>query len=531
MNAMIEGYIEDLKDNLTSFGNALMVVKLGSIDADVIDTIFNVAHTIKDNSAAMEFEQVEKVMHIMEDILHEIRNGTMKFSNNILDILFACHDFLKVCLDKIEKDNSDTSIDISSILDLCSVINIKNIESNKFLHPSQIIIPDDINSMLYINIDPKTWHIMSDNLEKGFSPYSLEVDFADGCIMKSVHAWLIFQKIEAFSMLIHSNPVRPDDKSFKDGYFNMEGTTMQFLLLTEKDINELVADLEKLGNISSIRSYYIHPKEINILLENHKMREKIQKSIIDISIQLVDLETTSNNNLINDIADLLDNISNLNFTRSKNYIKLASKQIAEILREKVHLKQNMDIRCMEVITQVFYVVETVLKTPDNNQSNEQLREKILNLFIDELKNNDNYSTLKIGDILQSKGILKENDVNEILEKQKQSNRLKFGQIAVKENKASAYEVINALKGQIPYREKNEFKTKQDSASICINTSKVDRLLDMLNELVAFNSQLEQQVEAVCADKLELINTLSKETKLIKEIQSLSESFRTKSDAI
>jgi len=337
MNAMIEGYIEDLKDNLTSFGNALMVVKLGSIDADVIDTIFNVAHTIKDNSAAMEFEQVEKVMHIMEDILHEIRNGTMKFSNNILDILFACHDFLKVCLDKIEKDNSDTSIDISSILDLCSVINIKNIESNKFLHPSQIIIPDDINSMLYINIDPKTWHIMSDNLEKGFSPYSLEVDFADGCIMKSVHAWLIFQKIEAFSMLIHSNPVRPDDKSFKDGYFNMEGTTMQFLLLTEKDINELVADLEKLGNISSIRSYYIHPKEINILLENHKMREKIQKSIIDISIQLVDLETTSNNNLINDIADLLDNISNLNFTRSKNYIKLASKQIAEILREKVHL--------------------------------------------------------------------------------------------------------------------------------------------------------------------------------------------------
>ena len=191
----------------------------------------------------------------------------------------------------------------------------------------------------------------------------------------------------------------------------------------------------------------------------------------------------------------------------------------------------MDIRCMEVITQVFYVVETVLKTPDNNQSNEQLREKILNLFIDELKNNDNYSTLKIGDILQSKGILKENDVNEILEKQKQSNRLKFGQIAVKENKASAYEVINALKGQIPYREKNEFKTKQDSASICINTSKVDRLLDMLNELVAFNSQLEQQVEAVCADKLELINTLSKETKLIKEIQSLSESFRTKSDAI
>ena len=93
MNAMLEGYIEDLRDNLTSLNNALMVVKLGSIDADVIDTIFNAAQTIKDNSAAMEFEQIEKVMHTMEDILLELRNGTIEFSNNILDILFAFHDF------------------------------------------------------------------------------------------------------------------------------------------------------------------------------------------------------------------------------------------------------------------------------------------------------------------------------------------------------------------------------------------------------------------------------------------------------
>ena len=57
------------------------------------------------------------------------------------------------------------------------------------------------------------------------------------------------------------------------------------------------------------------------------------------------------------------------------------------------------------------------------------------------------------------------------------------------------------------------------------------LLEMLNKLIALNSQLEQQIEAVCGDKTELINALSKETKLIKEIQSLSASFQTKSDTI
>ncbi|HOV28199.1 MAG TPA: Hpt domain-containing protein [Pseudobacteroides sp.] len=472
MNAMLEGYIEDLKDNLTGLSNALMVVKLGSIDADIIDTIFNAVHTIKDNSTAMEFEQIEKVMHIIEDILIELRNGTMELSSNISNILFACHDFLKVCLDEIEENKSDINVDISSILDLCSEININKIESNKFLHPSQIIA-DDINKMLYTNIDPETLHIISDNMERGFSPYSLEIDFADDCIMKSVHAWLIFQKIAAFSILIYSNPPRPDDKSFKDGSFSMEGSTIQFLLLTEKDINELIAELEKLSDIASIRSYYIHPEEINTILERHKMKENILKSITDIGIQLADMETTSNQNLINDIVDLLDTISNLSLAESKNYIIPASKQIAEILREKAQLRQNIDMRSMEVITQVFYVIEAVLKTPDNNQSNDQFREKILNIFIDELKANNNYSTQKIRNILQPKGILKENELR----------------------------------------------------------AKINMLLEMLNELVSLNSQLKQQIETVCADKTELINALSKESNLIKKIQSLSASFRIKSDAI
>jgi len=57
------------------------------------------------------------------------------------------------------------------------------------------------------------------------------------------------------------------------------------------------------------------------------------------------------------------------------------------------------------------------------------------------------------------------------------------------------------------------------------------LLEMLNELVSLNSQLKQQIETVCADKTELINDLSKESNLIKKIQSLSTSFIIKSDAI
>lgn len=524
---MLEGYIEDLKDNLNSFNEALIDVKFRGSNADVINTIFNVAHTIKDNSAAMEFERIEKVMHTIEDILYEIKSGTMQFSESIFDILFACLEFLENCLAAVERNNSDTDVDIDKMLNLFDEVNVTSVESNSFLHPSQVIFAEEISSLPYINVDPEIWQVIAGNLEKGFTPCSLEVDFMEGCIMKSVRAWLIFQKVENFSMLLYSNPARPDDESFKDGSFSFEGTTMQFLILIKEDIAELIEDLEKLDDISSVRSYCIHPKEINVILESHRMKEKILKSITDISIQLVDIESTSNSHLINSIVELFETISTLNLTRAKSYIKSASKQIAEILREKADLDQNMDIRCLGVITQAFHIIETVLKTPDNNQANEQFREKIINLFIDELKTNDNYSTQKIGDILQSKGILKEDDIHEILEKQKQSENLKFGQIAVKENKASAYEVISALKDQIPSTDKEDTSIKQKGEFIRISAVEIDKLLDMINELITFNSQLKQQIKAASSDKPELVNTHSKETKLMIEILSLSMSFKKK----
>ncbi len=527
MNAMLEGYIEDLKDNLNRFNEALIDVKCRGSNADVINTISNVAHTIKDNSAAMEFERIEKIMYTIEDILYEIKSGTRQFSESILDILYACHDFLENCLAAVERNNSDTDVDINRMLNLFAEVNVTYVESNSFLQPSQVIFAEEISSLPYINLDPDIWQVIAGNLEKGFSPCSLEVDFSEGCIMKSVRAWLIFQKIENFSMLLYSNPVRPDDESFKDGSFSFEGTTMQFLILMKEDISELIEDLEKLDDISSVRCYCIHPKEINLMLESHRMKEKILKSITDISIQLVDIESTSNSHLINSIVELFETISTLNLTRAKSYIKSASKQIAEILREKADLDQNMDIRCLEVITQAFHIIETVLKSPDNNQAYEQFREKIINLFIDELKTNDDYSTQKIGNILKSKGILKEDDVHEILEKQKQSENLKFGQIAVKENKASAYEVISALKDQILSADKKDTSLKREGEFIQIPSVEIDKLLDMIKDLITFNSQLEQEIKAVSLDKSELVNTLSKERKLMIQLQSLSMSFKTK----
>jgi len=65
----------------------------------------------------MEFAKIEKVMHTMEDVLQDVRSGTRELSDDIVDVLFASHDFLEDCLDTISSSHSDESIDTAKILE------------------------------------------------------------------------------------------------------------------------------------------------------------------------------------------------------------------------------------------------------------------------------------------------------------------------------------------------------------------------------------------------------------------------------
>lgn len=126
---------------------------------------------------------------------------------------------------------------------------------------------------------------------------------------------------------------------------------------------------------------------------------------------------------------------------------------------------------------------------------------------------------KIGEILCEKGIITEDDLEEIVHLQAEE-KSKFGDIVVKKGFASEDEVSEALKEQDSIRKKIEVST------IRVDTGKLDNLLNLLGEIVIGQSALSRLAEDMDDDtSFQLKNALYGLDRTTREFQEQIMSIR------
>lgn len=125
---------------------------------------------------------------------------------------------------------------------------------------------------------------------------------------------------------------------------------------------------------------------------------------------------------------------------------------------------------------------------------------------------------KIGEILMQQGIDKET-ISELLDKQGDFPGLKLGQLAVKEKKAEARDIIQSLRAQ------EQTIRSSDGGYARVATLKVDNLVDLTGELVIVQSQIEREIIKRFSSNDVLVTKLLRAQKLSKDIQNISMSLR------
>jgi two-component system chemotaxis sensor kinase CheA len=128
---------------------------------------------------------------------------------------------------------------------------------------------------------------------------------------------------------------------------------------------------------------------------------------------------------------------------------------------------------------------------------------------------------KIGEILVGKGQIDQAELNELLVKQTgEYPDLKLGQVAVKEKKATAKDVLESLRLQ----EKGK-KLSVDSGYIRVPTLKIDNLVDMMGEMLITQSLIEQEAIERFGTNDMFISNLLRMGRIAKDLQNLSMSLR------
>lgn len=258
MNEILEGYIEDLKLNLMNLNEALMEMEKGNTSNDVINTVFRVAHTIKGNSAAMEFHNIEKVTHTMEDILQEVRSGKRVLTHEITNILYSFHDFMEDCLTFIEQDKCDKNVIISEILEKLERISMENKEVTK--NGSSLNTKkynQKLSELEDFKISSELWDVVLENFKRGFIPYRINVVIDEKCIMKSLRTWLIFEVASAYGSIVSSIPEYPSEETLEKEEFIIYNNSISFLIVTDKDVELLVSELFNTSEVKEVQKQEI----------------------------------------------------------------------------------------------------------------------------------------------------------------------------------------------------------------------------------------------------------------------------------
>ncbi|MCP3942362.1 MAG: hybrid sensor histidine kinase/response regulator [Desulfobacteraceae bacterium] len=97
----IDRFVQETKANVERLNESLLELEEQPDNTEVMDTIFRAAHTIKGSSRLMKYTPLGDLAHQLEDALDSLRQGKIRLSKKLSDLLFKGFDVIALMLDKL----------------------------------------------------------------------------------------------------------------------------------------------------------------------------------------------------------------------------------------------------------------------------------------------------------------------------------------------------------------------------------------------------------------------------------------------
>jgi two-component system chemotaxis sensor kinase CheA len=96
---LLKDYFSEAELMVDNLESNILAIENDPNNHDAIDEIFRAAHTLKGNSATVEFTEISHFAHTMEDLLDEVRSDRVKVTEDVVDTLLTALDVIKAMLE------------------------------------------------------------------------------------------------------------------------------------------------------------------------------------------------------------------------------------------------------------------------------------------------------------------------------------------------------------------------------------------------------------------------------------------------
>lgn len=125
-------FIAEAKEHLETIEPNLLELEKAPDNLALLNDIFRPMHSLKGASGFLGLNKINHLAHKSENILDELRKGSMQVTSEIMDVILASTDALRQMVDNLESTNSEGEVETESI-----VAQIDAIMSGETTTPSE----------------------------------------------------------------------------------------------------------------------------------------------------------------------------------------------------------------------------------------------------------------------------------------------------------------------------------------------------------------------------------------------------------
>ena len=332
----MEMFIDESEEHLQSLNTHILVLEKEPDNSETINEIFRAAQSLKGMSGTMGYSKMQKLTHDMENVLQEVRNGNMKVTSRLVDVLFEGLDALEAYLENIQKDGNEGSKDYSEISKSLNEIleeglkaedgktEDKDKKTEKKEEKSSEVESEKIKKTdkkhgkykfkdLYFEEHEKKAIAKAHSL--GLNVVGLTIYLQEYCVLKGARAFMVNRNIEEYGEIIKLYPSAQDleDENYDFDYSAFVVTRESPDKIAKvasgvSEVKEVVADYIRMSD-DEIEKYSIAAEQEKLQLKadrilGNKPRtvKKEKKTVVNRSVR-VDIEKLDA--LMNQVSELI----------------------------------------------------------------------------------------------------------------------------------------------------------------------------------------------------------------------------------
>lgn len=138
---VIRDFLIESHDNLEQLDSCLVSLESSPRDEDLLNAVFRTIHTIKGSSGFLSFGKIEKVAHAAENLLSELRSGSIVLNSEITHGLFSAIDFIRKQLASIEEKHIETDGNVDDIVQGLDALLTKHLSKSSPNMTAQATMP------------------------------------------------------------------------------------------------------------------------------------------------------------------------------------------------------------------------------------------------------------------------------------------------------------------------------------------------------------------------------------------------------